>query len=96
LVIVPAATAKSWLPSAAMMSVPSWTRPASRAAPHVSMNVHGGCTGRASMATTEPVGAGAAVVVVVVVVVVGVVAGAGVHSVTAGAHAPMRTAPAAP
>src|SRR5262245_14575650 len=93
LVIVPAATANSCVPSAAMMSVPSWTRPASRAAPHASMNVHGGCTGRASIGYTTPVAARAAVVVVVVVVAV---VGAGVHSVTAGAQAPIRTAPAAP
>ena len=73
-----------------MMSVPRCTRPPLRATPHVSVYVHGACTGLAAR-TMSTAGGG-----VVVVVGGGAGAGAGAHCVAAGPHARSRTAAVAP
>src|SRR5688572_17097728 len=73
-----------------MMSVPRCTRPPPRARPHVSVYVHGACTGLAARRRSTAAGA------VVVDVVVGPGAGAGAHCVAAGPHAPIARAAVAP
>src|SRR5829696_4181029 len=71
-----------------MMSVPRWTRPPLRAAPHVSEYVHGAWTGLAASVIATPDGAA--------VVVVAGAGGTGAHCVATGPQAPIRTAAVAP